>query len=149
LQKPLIKKKEDYMIGYFLTILVTALALLIVDIIFPGVTIASFPVALLAGVVIGFINAVIKPVLSILSLPITFLTLGLFALIVNGICFWLASILVPGFVVKGALAFLLGPIVLSLASAALNGYLANREIGGSLSPGTTNPAVEAGADKVK
>jgi uncharacterized membrane protein YvlD (DUF360 family) len=60
---------EATMLGFFLTTLVTALSLLIVDLVVPGVDIASFPVALLAGVAIGVVNAFIKPILSILSLP--------------------------------------------------------------------------------
>jgi len=117
------------MLGYFLTTLVTALSLLIVDLIVPGVNIASFPAALLAGVAIGLVNALIKPVLSLLSLPITFLTLGAFALVVNGICFWLASVLVPGFVAKGLVAILLGPVVLSLVSTLLNKYFGEKGFG--------------------
>lgn len=115
------------MLGYFLTTLITALSLLVVDLAVPGVDIASFPAALLAGVSIGLVNTFIKPVLSILSLPITFLTLGLFSFVVNGICFWLASVFVPGFAVHGALALILGPIVLSLASTFLNRYFAEKQ----------------------
>ncbi len=114
------------MIGYFLTTLATALALLIVDLIVPGVNLASFPAALLAGVAIGLVNSTAKPILFILSLPITILTLGLFSLVVNGICFWLASLLVPGFTVHGFLAFILGPIVLSLASTVINNYFVSK-----------------------
>jgi putative membrane protein len=121
--------KEIKMLGFFLTTLVTALSLLVVDLIVPGVNITSFPVALLAGVAIGLVNGFIRPVLSILSLPITILTLGLFALVVNGICFWLASVLVPGFVVKGILAIILGPIVLSLVSTLLNKYFGEKGFG--------------------
>lgn len=117
------------MLGFFLTTLVTALSLLIVDLVVPGVNIASFPVAMVAGVAIGFVNAFIKPILFILSLPITILTLGLFALVVNGICFWLASILVPGFAVKGLVALIGGPIVLSLVSTFLNRYFGERGFG--------------------
>jgi putative membrane protein len=115
-----------------LTILSTALGLLIVDLVVPGVDIANFPAALIAAVVIGFVNGFIKPVLSLLSLPITILTLGLFALVINGICFWFASILVPGFSVHGWLGILVGPIVLALASTFLNKYFAGKGIGTSL-----------------
>lgn len=130
------------MLGFFLTTLVTALSLLIVDLIVPGVDIASFPAALLAGVAIGFVNAFIRPILSILSLPITILTLGLFALVVNGICFWLASILVPGFVAKGLVAIILGPIVLSLVSTLLNKYFGEKGFG-ILGGGAADKAIEA------
>jgi putative membrane protein len=111
-------------IAYLVTTLATALGLLIVDLAVPGVNIASFPAALMAAVAIGVVNAVIRPMLSLLSLPINFLTLGLFSLIVNGFCFWLASLLVPGFLVNGPLAFVFGPVILSFASTFLNNYFA-------------------------
>ncbi len=129
------------MLGFFLTTLVTALSLLVVDLVVPGVDIKSFPVALIAGVAIGFVNAFIKPILFILSLPITILTLGLFALVVNGICFWLASALVPGFIAKGFLAIILGPIVLSIVSTFLNKYFGEKGFG--LLGGGTEKAEEA------
>ncbi len=114
------------MLRFLLTTLATALALLVVDIIFPGVSLANFPAAMVAAVVIGLVNGSIRPVLSILSLPITILTLGLFSLVVNGICFWLASLVVPGFVVSGWVAILFGPVVLSFVSTLLNTYLAEK-----------------------
>lgn len=118
-------------VGYFVTTLATALGLLVIDLVVPGVNIANFPSALVAGVVIGLVNSVIRPVLSVISLPINFLTLGLFSLIVNGFCFWLASLFVPGFVVSGLLAFIFGPVVLSFASTFLNNYFAEKNIGQS------------------
>ncbi len=124
------------MFGYLLNTLITALSLLIVDIVVPGVNLANFPAAMLAGVAIGLVNGAIKPILSFLSLPINFLTLGGFSLIVNGICFWLASVLVPGFTVSGLLAFLLGPIVLSLGTTFLNSYFASKNAP-KVSTGTT------------
>ncbi len=117
------------MLGYFLTTLITALSLLIVDLAVPGVNITSFPSALIAGVAIGLVNALIKPVLSLLSLPVTFLTLGLFSFVVNGICFWLASVLAPGFAANGIIAIILGPVVLSLVSTLLNKYFAEKGFG--------------------
>lgn len=116
------------MVGLFLTTLATALSLLIVDIIFPGVDIANFPAALISGLVIGLINGSIKPVISTLSLPLTFLSLGGFSLVVNGICFWLASVLVPGFRVQGIIAFILAPVILSLSNTFISKYFAERNI---------------------
>jgi putative membrane protein len=110
----------------FLTALATALSLLIVDIIFPGVDIANFPAALIAALVIGLINSSVKPVISTLSLPLTFVTLGGFSLIVNGICFWLVSVLVPGFRVEGIIAFILAPVVLSLANTLISKYFTEK-----------------------
>lgn len=115
------------MLKYFMTTLATALALLVVDIVVPGVNLANFPAAMLAAVVIGLMNGSVRPVLRLLSLPVTILTLGLFSLVVNGICFWLASVLVPGFVVRGLVGIIVGPIILSAVSTFLNSYFAKRE----------------------
>lgn len=124
------------MFGFFLTTLISALGLLVVDLVVPGVDIATFPAALLAAIAIGFVNGSIKPVLSTLSLPINFLTLGLFSLVVNGVCFWLASLLVPGFAVHGWVAIILGPVVLSFASTFLNQYFADKQLGAAKTPST-------------
>jgi putative membrane protein len=114
------------MLGSLLTLLATALSLLVVDIIFPGVNLASFPAALVAGLIIGLVNSFIKPALSILTLPINFLTLGAFSVIVNGICFWLASVLTPGFQVSGLLAFFVAPFILSVANTLLGNYFGEK-----------------------
>ncbi len=119
------------MLGFFLTTLTTALSLLVVDLAIPGVDINTFLAALLAAVSIGLVNAFVKPVLSMLSLPITFVTLGSFSLVVNGVCFWLASLLVPGFAVHGWLAIVLAPIVLSLTNTFLSQYFAEKGVGQS------------------
>jgi putative membrane protein len=117
------------MMGYFLTILATALGLLVVDLIVPGVDIANFPAAILAAVIIGLVNAFIRPILQLLSLPLTFVTLGLFSFILNGILLWIASIIVPGFTMNGLLALILAPIVLSFSSTFLNKYFAEKGVG--------------------
>ena len=109
-----------------LTILATALSLLVVDVIFPGVDLANFPAAMIAGGAIGVINTLVKPILTLLSLPFTILTLGGFLLIVNGFCFWLAALFVPGFHVAGLLAFIAAPIVLSVVNTFINKYLTTK-----------------------
>ena len=114
------------MIGFFLTTLATALSLLVVDLAVPGVDIATFPAALIAALAVGLVNSTVRPVVSTLSMPINFVTLGLFSLVVNGICFWLAAVLVPGFAVHGWLAIILGPVVLSFVNTFLSKYLAER-----------------------
>ncbi|MBE9199727.1 MULTISPECIES: phage holin family protein [unclassified Nodularia (in: cyanobacteria)] len=123
------------MLGTFLTAIATALSLLIVDLVVPGVNIANFPAAMIAALVIGLINGSVKPVLSALSLPLNFATLGGFSLIVNGFCFWLAAVLVPGFAVRGLIAFILGPVILSFANTFINNYFAER-----------NPALNSSGD---
>jgi putative membrane protein len=135
---------KNKMLGFFLTTLITALSLLVVDLAVPGVDIATFPAALLAAVSIGVVNGSIRPVLSLLSFPINFLSLGTFSLVVNGICFWLASLLVPGFYVHGLLAIILSPIVLSVSSTFLNNYVSAKGFGKSFAPINAPTTLEAG-----
>ncbi|MEH1826017.1 MAG: phage holin family protein [Nostoc sp.] len=116
------------MLTPFLTALATALSLLIVDLVVPGVNIANFPAALIAALVIGLINGSVKPILSALSLPLNFLSFGAFSLIVNGLCFWLAAVLVPGFAVRGIIGFLLGPVILTFANTFINNYFVERNL---------------------
>jgi putative membrane protein len=114
------------MLGFFLTTLATALSLLVVDLVVPGVDLANFPAAIVAALAIGLINSSVKPILAALSLPLNFLTLGLFSFVVNGLCFWLAAVLVPGFTVTGLIAFLLGPVILTFVNTLLSRYFAER-----------------------
>ena len=116
------------MLTPLLTALATALSLLIVDLVVPGVNIANFPAAMIAALVIGLINGSVKPVLSALSLPLNFLSFGAFSLVVNGFCFWLAAVLVPGFAVRGIIGFLLGPVILTFANTFINNYFVERNL---------------------
>jgi putative membrane protein len=117
-----IQFEESFMLRSALILLGTTLSLLVIDLTVPGVNIANFPAALIAAVVLGLVNTGVKPVLSLLSLPLNLLTLGGFSLVVNGICFWLASLFVPGFAVSGLLAVILGPVVLSMVNTFLSRY---------------------------
>jgi putative membrane protein len=114
------------MLGSLLTILATALSLLVVDIIFPGVNLANFPAAIVAALVIGLVNSGVKPVISLLSLPLNILSLGAFSLVVNGLCFWLAALFVPGFQVAGLVSFIVAPIILSIVNTFLSKYFAEK-----------------------
>ncbi|MBC6433217.1 phage holin family protein [Nostoc sp. HG1] len=116
------------MLTPLLTALATALSLLIVDLVVPGVNIANFPAAMIAALVIGLINGSVKPVLSALSLPLNFLSFGAFSLVVNGLCFWLAAVLVPGFAVRGIIGFLLGPVILTFANTFINNYFVEKNL---------------------
>lgn len=120
------KFEEKTMLGALLTLLATALSLLVVDLVVPGVNLATFPAALIGALAIGGVNSSVKPILSTLSMPLNFLSLGLFSLVVNGLCFWLASVFVPGFSVSGPIAFLLGPIILSFVNTFLSKYFAEK-----------------------
>ena len=113
------------MIHFLLTWLGTAVSLLITAYIVPGFFIKSFIAALVASVVVGLVNAIIRPFLSILTFPITLLTFGLFTFVVNGFTLWLASLFTPdyGFRIDSPLAALLGSIVLAIVSSIINYFL--------------------------
>ncbi len=101
--------------------LVTSISLLIISQIdFFGIQVKSFGSALVVALVLGILNALLKPILSFISFPLIILTFGLFSVVVNAAIFWLASALVDGFKIKGGcLSALIGPIVLSLISSLL------------------------------
>ena len=103
--------------------LIHTVALLAVAYLLPGVAIASFASALVAALVLGLINAVIRPVLVLLTLPATILTLGLFIFVINGLLFWLVGSFVQGFVVAGFWWGVLGAIVYSIVSWLLASLL--------------------------
>ena len=94
--------------------LVSALALWVVAQIVPGIEVRDFGAALLATVVIAIVGAVVGPVLRFLAWPLTFVTLGLFLLVINGLMILLASNIVRGFQVRGFVPAFLGAIVLAL-----------------------------------
>jgi putative membrane protein len=94
--------------------LVNAAALVLVAYIYPGVHVDTFMNALFAALVLGLVNAVIRPLLVILTLPVTLLTLGLFLFVINALCFWLVSEIVRGFTVSGFGAALVGSILYSV-----------------------------------
>lgn len=98
---------------------ISALAVVVAAYLLPGVHVSSFVTALIVAVVLGIINAFVKPLLLILTLPITIVTLGLFTLVINAFLILLTSYLVPGFVVDGFWWALIFSVVLS----AVNWFL--------------------------
>ncbi len=98
---------------------VSALAILITAYILPGVHVDGFFAALVLAVVLGAVNAILRPVLIILTLPISILTLGLFVLVINGALVMLATYIVPGFTVASFWSALLFGIVLAIVSSVL------------------------------
>lgn len=95
---------------------VVAVALWLTTYIVSGVTVSSGSVLIVASLVLGLVNALVRPVITILTLPLTVLTLGLFYLVVNGLAFGLAAALVPGFSVSGFGSAILGALVVSIIS---------------------------------
>jgi len=97
---------------------------------YSGVQVNSFGSALIAAAVIGLLNMIVRPVLVVLTLPVTIVTLGLFLFVINALLFWAASGLLGGFQVSGFVAALIGSLIYSLLGlvieAALGGLLSKR-----------------------
>lgn len=100
-------------------LLVNMVALLITAYLVPGFTLETYQAAAVAAIVLGVINTFIKPIVQLITLPITFLTLGLFAIVLNLAFLFLAAQITPGFSIDTLLAAVIGSIVLSLVSSFL------------------------------
>lgn len=105
------------MINMLIHVVVVALALLLAAYIVPGVVVGSFVVALVAAIVLGIVNLLVRPVLFILTLPVTILTLGLFSFVLNALMLMLAAYFVDGFNVSGFMPALLTSLIVSVAGA--------------------------------
>jgi putative membrane protein len=103
--------------------ILNALALLAVAYLVPGIHVAGFTAALFAALVIGLVNMLIKPILVLLTLPITVLTLGLFILVINGLLFYAVGSWLEGFEVKTFLAGMIGALLYSIFSWILSALL--------------------------
>lgn len=112
--------------GFLLRVLINTLALYLASLLIPGIELTGLGPALLAGLVLGLVNAVIRPVLLFLTLPLTFLTLGLFILVLNGLLLQLVAWLVGGFTVAGFWPAVFGAIVVGLVSWLLTAFLSDR-----------------------
>lgn len=100
--------------------LLSATALLAVAYLYSGVVVSSFTAALIAAAVLGALNMVVRPILVLLTLPVTLVTLGLFLFIVNALMFWAAASLVTGLSVKGFGAALIGSLIYSVLQLAID-----------------------------
>ena len=112
---------------FLIRVLLNALGLVAAAWLVPGITLTGAVPTLLAGLILGIVNALVKPVLVILTLPFTLVTLGLFLFVVNAICLGLTALLVPGFRVSGFVAALLGSLVVTVVSWVLHAVIADRE----------------------
>jgi putative membrane protein len=112
--------------GFFFRLVITALGLWAAATIVPGVVITGWQALLVSALLLGIVNAVIRPIILILTLPLTVLTLGLFILVVNGISLGIVAWLVPGFHLAGVWAATLGACVVGLTS-----WFASAFVGGS------------------
>lgn len=108
------------MFQFFLTWLITAGSLLLTAYLVPGIALNGITAAVVGAGVLGLVNATVRPILFLFTLPLTILTLGLFLLVVNGIAFSLVAHLTPGFTVNGWFSAILAPIVLSFVSGLIS-----------------------------
>ena len=103
--------------------LINTLSLMAVAYLMPSISVSSFWAALVASLILGLVNAVIRPILIILTLPATILTLGLFIFVINGLLFWFVGSFIQGFVVAGFWWGVAGAIAYSIVSWALSALL--------------------------
>lgn len=107
--------------GLIIKLIVNAIAVFAASYVLPGVHVKNFTTAIIVAIVLGLLNLIVKPILVILTIPITILTLGLFLLVINALIVLLCSSLVNGFKVDGVLYALLFSLVVSLISSVMNG----------------------------
>ncbi len=107
--------------------ILNAVALLAVTWLLPSIELAGFGSALAAALMLGLINTLVRPVLAILTLPLTVLTLGLFYLVLNALLFWLASALLPGFHVGGFFSALVGAILYGVIAWLLSALVPDKK----------------------
>jgi putative membrane protein len=117
---------EENHMGFFIRVLMNALAIYFAAAIVPGLELSGTMAALGSGLVLGLVNAVVRPILILLTLPFTLLTLGLFLFVLNGLCLWLTSWLVKGFEVHGFWAAIFGSILVSVVSWLLTTTVSDR-----------------------
>ena len=111
------------MVEFIIHVLITAVLLVLVAKIVTGIEVSDWGAAIFAAIVLGVVNAVIKPILIILTIPITILTLGLFLFVINALMLWLVSGLVRGVKIAGFGYALVGSIVLSVLNALVGIFL--------------------------
>lgn len=102
------------MLAFLLHLVLTAGAILIVAKVVGGVYVSGFGSALIGALVLGLVNAIVRPIMILLTLPLTIVTLGLFLFVVNALMLWLVAALTPGLQVKGFWAALLGSVLLTV-----------------------------------
>ena len=106
---------------------INALALMLVAYLYSGVQVSGIVAALIAALVLGLVNAVIRPLLVLLTLPVTILTLGLFIFVINAFLFWFVAEIVDGFKVTGFMAALIGSLMFSVVSLVTSWLVSDKK----------------------
>src|SRR3989338_10889717 len=112
--------------------LINALAIFLVGNFLPGIHVPDYMTALWVALVLGIVNAIIRPILLLITLPITIITLGLFTFILNGFMLWLANLIVQSFTIAGFWWAVLGALIISAISVVANplGFGRDGKVGG-------------------
>jgi putative membrane protein len=105
---------------------INALALMLVAYLFPKIDVSGFYIALVTALILGLINAFIRPILILITLPINILTLGLFTFVVNALLFWFVASFIDGFHVDGFWTAFFGALVFSIISSLANGLVGKK-----------------------
>jgi len=113
-------------VGFLIRVLVNALAIWLATVIVPGIEARGATRVVGAALVLGVINAIVRPILLVLTLPLTLVTLGLFLFVLNALCLWLTSAIVPGFDVRGFWPAFWAALLVSALSWAANGFVSDR-----------------------
>ena len=125
-EKSFIICKEKYfkeiVMNFILRWIGYALAVMLVANIIPGISVSGFCGALIAAIILGLANTFIKPILMFISLPLNFLTLGLFSLVINAFLLWLAAYFTSGLEVNGFWSALFGALILSIVIGLVDGF---------------------------
>jgi putative membrane protein len=111
--------------GFILRIVVYTLGLLVAAHVVPGIRLDGLASAIVAGLLLGLVNAIVRPVLVVLTFPITLLTLGLFLLVLNAFCLWLVSVFVSGLHVAGFWPAFWGALLVSVVSWVLTALISD------------------------
>jgi putative membrane protein len=106
--------------GFLIRVVVNAVALIAVAYIVPGIHVSGIAGALIAALILGVVNAILRPILIIISLPLEIVTLGLFTFVINGLLFWLVGAFHVGLIVDGFWPAFWGAIVMGIISWALS-----------------------------
>jgi putative membrane protein len=112
--------------GFLIRAIVNAVAIWLATEVVPGIEAHGAVAVIVAAMVLGLINAIVRPVLLVLTLPLTLVTLGLFLFVLNALCLWLTSAVVPGFEVRGFWPAFWGALIVSALSWAVNGFVSDR-----------------------
>ena len=107
--------------AFLARLLLNGIAIIVAAWLIPGLHVTGTVSALVAGILLAVVNALVRPVLLLLTLPLTLVTLGLFIFVVNAICLWLTAALVPGFSISGFWSAIFGALVVSVVSWMLSG----------------------------